>query len=174
MIPIIKPGKEHSEEPSKFRPISLLNVGGKVLEKLLINRINYQIYSHYLMSGNQYSFMPQKSTTDAAMAVKGFVEEALKAGDIVILICLDVKGAFDAAFWLSILNSLRDYKCSKNLYNLPKSYFSNRSVFISTNSIVICKRLQKGPHKDLAPAHSIGIYSTTHSSTPHLWNTLKS
>jgi hypothetical protein len=53
MIPIVKPGKENSDEPSKFRPISLLNVGGNVLEKLLINRINHQIYSHALMSRNQ-------------------------------------------------------------------------------------------------------------------------
>jgi hypothetical protein len=41
--------------------------------------------------------MPQKSTTDAAMAVKGFVEKVLVAGDIVALISFDVKVAFDAA-----------------------------------------------------------------------------
>jgi len=39
--PTIKPGKENSTDPSKYRPISLLNIGGKVLEKLLTNRINY-------------------------------------------------------------------------------------------------------------------------------------
>ena len=43
MIPIVKPGKENCDDASKFRPISLPNVGGKVLEKLLINRINHQI-----------------------------------------------------------------------------------------------------------------------------------
>ena len=41
IIPIAKPGQENSMEPSKYRPISLLNIGGKVLEKLLINRINH-------------------------------------------------------------------------------------------------------------------------------------
>jgi hypothetical protein len=35
ILPITKPGKE-SSEVSKFRPISLLNIGGKVLEKVLI------------------------------------------------------------------------------------------------------------------------------------------
>ena len=43
IIPIIKPGQENSAEPSKYRPISLLNKGGKILEKLLITRI-----THYL------------------------------------------------------------------------------------------------------------------------------
>jgi len=33
MIPITKIGKGNSMEVSKFRPISLTNVGGKVLEK---------------------------------------------------------------------------------------------------------------------------------------------
>jgi hypothetical protein len=33
IIPIVKPGKENSLYPSKYRPISLINIGGKVLEK---------------------------------------------------------------------------------------------------------------------------------------------
>jgi hypothetical protein len=39
IIPTIKPGKEESTDVTKYRPMSLLNVGGKVLEQLLIDRI---------------------------------------------------------------------------------------------------------------------------------------
>ena len=35
IIPIIKPGQENSMDPSKYRLISLLNMGGKMLEKPL-------------------------------------------------------------------------------------------------------------------------------------------
>jgi len=38
IIPIVKPGKEQVQGASKYRLISLINVGGKVLEKLLINK----------------------------------------------------------------------------------------------------------------------------------------
>jgi len=55
LIPIIKPGKENNDEVSKYRPISLLTVGGKVLEKLMINRINHHLYAE-CMSNNQYGF----------------------------------------------------------------------------------------------------------------------
>jgi hypothetical protein len=48
LIPITKPGKEKSDDVSKYRPISLLNVGGKVLEKALINRINHHFF--YMIS----------------------------------------------------------------------------------------------------------------------------
>jgi hypothetical protein len=41
IIPVIKPGTVGSTEVTKYRPISLLNVGGTDLEKLLIDRINH-------------------------------------------------------------------------------------------------------------------------------------
>ena len=63
----------------------------------LINRINYHVFSQACMNIHQYGFTPQKGTIDAAMEVKEFVKEDLAAGEITVLISLDVKGAFDAA-----------------------------------------------------------------------------
>jgi hypothetical protein len=45
LVPCLKPGEENREDVSKFRAVSLLNIGGKVLEKFLINRINRHVYS---------------------------------------------------------------------------------------------------------------------------------
>jgi hypothetical protein len=123
IIPIIKPGKEDSQDPSKYRPISLLNIGGKVLEKLLINRIMHYIYQIEYINDSQYGFTPQKSTTDAAMAVKQFIEPELAS--------LDVKGAFDTA-WLTppfiVQNVFHDFifaACILPSYSrLPLKYFS--------------------------------------------------
>ena len=69
IIPIAKNGGENNIDPSKYRPISLLNIGGKVLEKLLVNRINH-MYKNELLTDSQYGFTPQKSETDAAMEAK--------------------------------------------------------------------------------------------------------
>jgi hypothetical protein len=60
IIPITKPCKENSTEVSKFRPTSLINVGGKVLEKILINRIMHHVYSNNLLNHNQFGFTPKK------------------------------------------------------------------------------------------------------------------
>ena len=97
IISTTKPRKENCNDASKYRPISLLNVGGKVLKKLLINRIMHFLYSNELLNQNQFGFTSQKGTTDAAMAVKDFIDEALTKGHIVALVSLDVKCAFDAA-----------------------------------------------------------------------------
>jgi len=96
ILPITKPGKESSEEVSKFRPINLLNIGGKVLEKVLINGINH-VFSQGFTNKNQYGFTSQKGTIDAAMEIKEIVKEGLAAGEVLALVSLDVKGAFDAA-----------------------------------------------------------------------------
>ena len=53
----------------------LLDIGGKVLEKLLIDRINLHVFSNSLLNGKQYGFLPEKRTIDAALAVKGFIRE---------------------------------------------------------------------------------------------------
>ena len=77
IVPITKPGKENSMEVTKYRPISLINVAGKVLEKLLTNRIMHHVHRNDLLNSNQYGFTPQKSTIDAAITVKEYLEEAL-------------------------------------------------------------------------------------------------
>ena len=118
IIPILKPGKENSNEASKFRPISLLDIGGKVLEKLIANRITHHIFSKGLMNTSQFGFTSQKSTIDAAMALKKFVEKNLEVKKSFALVNLDMKGASDAAWWPAILNALRELKCPKNLYDL--------------------------------------------------------
>ena len=49
---IIKPGQEGSDDVSKFHPISLLDIHGNVLEKIMINRINHHVYSKGYMNKN--------------------------------------------------------------------------------------------------------------------------
>ena len=132
--PIVKPGKEGSKEVNKYRPISLLNIGGKVLEKLLIDRINHHAFSNSLLNENQYGFFPQKSTVDAALAAKGFILENVQKKKCVVMVSLDVRRAFDAAWWPSILSNFKDFRCPKNLYALSLNYFNERVATLQTNT----------------------------------------
>jgi hypothetical protein len=78
---------------------------------------------------------------------------------MVALASLDVKGAFDAAWWPSILKALRDFQSPRNLYNLTKNYFSDRSAFISTNSMRIKTTINKEFPKGHAVDQDTGIFS---------------
>jgi hypothetical protein len=60
------------------------------------------------------------------------------------MVSLDVRGAFDAAWWASILQKLRELKCPKNLYDLSASYYRNRRATLSINNYMMEKEVQKG------------------------------
>jgi len=73
------------------------------------------------------------------MAVKAFVEGNLEQKKCTSVDNLDVRGAFDAAWWPIILGNLKELKCPKNLYNMLRSYFSNRTALLRGNTIEIEK-----------------------------------
>jgi hypothetical protein len=66
------------------------------------------------------------------MAVKDFVEDGFSS-EVAMLVSLDVKGAFNSARWPNILKSLKVSGCPQNLYNLTRSYFSQRQATLKTN-----------------------------------------
>jgi len=123
---------------------ALLNIGGKVLEKPLINRINYHFYKYKVMRNKQYGFIPQKTTIDAIMEAEMFIEPVLEKRGFVIKTSLDVKGAFEAASWTSTLHGLKEFNCPKNLYNISKVYFSNRTAVLTMNNFSETRRSTKG------------------------------
>jgi hypothetical protein len=125
---IKKAGKDDYRLPNSYRPISLLSIFAKILEKLLINRIMHYLKSNNLLSEKQYGFTAQISTADALHSIKSFIEKAYNEKGFAAIITVDISGAFDNAWWPKILLTLRNKKCPQNLYNLVKSYFINRKA----------------------------------------------
>jgi hypothetical protein len=144
IIPITKPDTQNNQDVAKYRPISLLNIGGKILEKALINRRNHHIHSTEYLNRNQYEFIPQTNTIDAIMALKEFVQEGFSKGEITATVRLDVEGAFNSAWWPSVLKNLQQSGCPRDLYNLTKNYFSPRNATLSTNNINIERTVSNG------------------------------
>ncbi len=72
------------------------------------------------------------------------MEQGVASGEVIALESLDVQGAFDAAWWPGILKELRECKCPKNIYELTKSYFTQRSAVIATNTLRVQKEIGRG------------------------------
>jgi hypothetical protein len=98
---------------------------GKILEKALVNRINHHIYVTEYLKKNQYGFIPQTSTIDAIMAVKEFVREGFSRGEITVTVSLDVEGAFNSAWWPSVLKNLQESGCPRTYSTLQKITSAN-------------------------------------------------
>ena len=55
----------------------------------------HHLHQTEFLNKNQYGITPQTKTTDAAMEVRKFIEPQLEKGRVVIMVSLDVRGAFD-------------------------------------------------------------------------------
>jgi hypothetical protein len=106
---------------------------------VLVNRILHHVHFNASFNSNQYGFIPQSETVEAAMAVNEIIGENLKHKHCISIVSLDVRGAFDAAWWPSILLNLKELKWPKKLFNLSRSYFSNRMASMCGNMLKIQK-----------------------------------
>ena len=61
IVPIIKLGKEENRDALKYWPISSLNVAGKVLDKLMIDRILHHMHSSVGLNSNQCGFIVREN-----------------------------------------------------------------------------------------------------------------
>ncbi|CAK1589893.1 unnamed protein product [Parnassius mnemosyne] len=105
---IPKPSKEDYTNPKAYRLIGLLPVLGKILEKLFTNRVQWQLGKDEMMNQRQYGFTPQRSTEDALYDTITLIKNGLRKKEIVILVSLDIEGAFDNAWWPAIITELRN------------------------------------------------------------------
>ena len=61
-----------------------------------------------------------------------------------VLVSLDIQGAFDSAWWPAIMQSLRNFQCPKNWYKLADRYFNQRTATLAVNNIKVDKKVSKG------------------------------
>jgi hypothetical protein len=139
-----KAGKSDYRKVDVYRPISLLSVFAKILEKILINRISHFLRESDLLSEKQYGFTPQKSTEDALHVMKKFINSAFDNKGFAITIALDIEGAFNHNWWQKIISELNRKKCPRNLFNLAKSYFTERKAKIWVLNTEVLREINIG------------------------------
>ncbi|KAK2706843.1 hypothetical protein QYM36_014771 [Artemia franciscana] len=92
MIP--KPGKD-SEKIMNFRFITLLPVLGKVYERLVKNRLSWLTEEKKGLKDYQCGFRRNRSTLENLVLLQRDALYVLQNGKIMIVVFLDVRGAFD-------------------------------------------------------------------------------
>ena len=81
---------------SNYRPVSVLPVFSKLLERLMYNRLISFINENKLLYDYQFGFQKGKSTYMAMVMVIDKISDALDRGDCVIGVFLDFSKAFDS------------------------------------------------------------------------------
>jgi len=73
MIVIPKPNKLSYDFPKSFRPIVLLNTMGKLIEKVIGDRLQFQVVLNNFIHQSQLSGLKFKSTIDAGIILTHFI-----------------------------------------------------------------------------------------------------
>lgn len=117
-----------------FRPITLLPIMGKALERLIADRIVECINSGIGFHPSQYGFRAGRSTVDALADLGRSLRRIRSAGQMAILISLDITGAFDSVSWSDVITSLQNLGVPSNLVQMCRSFFDNRCIELAYKS----------------------------------------
>ncbi len=118
---------------SNYRPISLLPVLSKVLEKTVYLKLAKFLEMHNILFESQYGFRKGHSTIHG---VAEFVQHTVKSMDnkySTISVLLDLSKAFDTINHDILIHKLNYYGIRGVSLNWFRSYLSNRSQFVSCN-----------------------------------------
>jgi hypothetical protein len=133
VVNIGKPNKTDYESLNSFRPISLVNNLAKILEKVILSRLQWHSNQLMWISANQHGFSPGKSTESAGHALISFIDKVRVAKQVTAVAFLDIKSAFDAAWHPAILSSLIKKDCPLYLFRLVSCFLSCRTAILSHN-----------------------------------------
>ena len=128
VIPIFK--KDDNLQFNNYRPISLLPVLSKVIEKAICNQLTHFIQTNNLFFENQYGFRPGHSTEYAALELTDRIITDMDKNHFPLNIYLDLSKAFDTLNHDILLDKLYYYGIRGTPLKLIKSYLAERHQFV--------------------------------------------
>ena len=132
VVPIPK-SSPTSSSPSNYRPISLLSLVSKLLEKHIHSLLYDFCISNNLISPFQFGFLPYHSTISALLFSTHTIFSLLESYSSVCGAFLDLRKAFDSVPHLPLLNLLASSNLPPPLLNWIHSYLLNRTQHVVVN-----------------------------------------
>lgn len=129
LVLIPKPGSEMGSVP-KVRPICLLSELGKILERIIAERLKAWMADNpeYRLAETQFGFRDGKSTCDALNLVKRVVKTETDDGGYTIAVSIDIKNAFNSIPWNRIGMALSEKGFPIYLVKIIGDYLSCRAI----------------------------------------------
>ncbi len=146
VIPIFKlKGKQ--DIMNNYRPVSLLPVISKVLEKIVQKRISSFLTKKMLLFDSQFGFRSNHSTIDAILEFVGKVIKGFDRGDNTLAVFLDLSKAFDTLPHRTLLRKLENFGIRGKALEWFESYLTDRKMCVKFN----------GNKSDILPSGNFGV-----------------
>lgn len=129
-------GIGNKKDANNYRPISVLSNIAKIMEKLLYNRFFDFLAKHGIISPKQYGFLPNSSTTTAALHAITRIKQSLDDKKLTAAIFIDVAKAFDSVDHAQLLKKLEDVGIRGKAHQIMQNYLFARRQRVASNEIV--------------------------------------
>ena len=134
IIPIHKSGP--SSNMDNYRPICILPVVSKIIEKAIHLQLVKFLDQNSLLSEFQFGFRPKLSTELAAIHLFDNICESVDSGKLVGAVFIDLSKAFDTVSHSTLLEKLPQYGIEGIEYAWFKDYLFSRKAVVSYNNHV--------------------------------------
>ena len=133
VIPLFK--SEDRTLVNNYRPISVLPVFSKILEKIIYKRLNSYLNNYNLLTHKQYGFRENHSTYMALVDLVDRVSKEIDSGQLSLGIFIDLSKAFDTIDHTILINKLPYFGIRGIVKDLLLSYITNRKQYVQIGSI---------------------------------------
>ena len=133
--PLLKEGKDARETVS-YRPISLTSCMGKILEKVVANRLIYVLEERNLLNPNQAGFRPGRSTTDQVwklvQSASDNIHESSRKRTVATF--FDYEKAYDKVWRDGLLSKMEDLEIPQRFATYVRHFLSGRKTRVEVNN----------------------------------------
>ena len=140
VVPTYKSGDE--DNVSNYRPISLLPVMSKILEKIIAEQLSRYLEFNNLLSNAQHGFRPKLSTETALLKISDKIYNNMDNKKISLLLLLDLSKAFDSVNHEILLRKCQILNIETEWF---ESYLRNRQQIVKIKNITSsCRSISFG------------------------------
>ena len=122
--PIYKSGDKHTF--NNYRPISMLPILSKILEKILHSRISEYVNEKSILNPLQFGFRKNHSTYMPIAHLIDSITSSLQENLMTFVLYLDLKKAFDTVNSDILLNKMFHIGIRGDLHSILRSYLTDR------------------------------------------------
>ena len=122
VVPILKSGD--ADQPQNYRPISLLPILSKILEKVIAKQLTNYLEENHLLSNTQHGFRARLSTETALTTLSNLLYDNIDNKKISLITLCDLSKAFDSVNHVFLMEKLTKLSIDNFWF---ESYLHNRT-----------------------------------------------